>query len=83
MFLLIQGCIIELFAGQGVLDVIFGEGASRIHTGDALPNIAGVRHSALTLLRQESSKGSLTTERFRAALGEAYLRRWWGKMRLR
>ena len=56
-----------------VLDVIFHEDASRIRTGDAPQNMAGLRHIALNLLRQEPSKGSLKTKRFRAALNDGYL----------
>ena len=56
-----------------VLDVVFHEDQSRIRTGDAPQNMAVVRHIALNLLRQETSKGSLKTKRFRAALNESYL----------
>lgn len=58
-----------------VLDVIFHEDASRIRTGDAPQNMGVVRHIALNLLRQEPSKGSVKTKRFRAALNDAYLER--------
>jgi hypothetical protein len=34
-----------------------------------------VRHIALNLIRQESSKGSVQAKRFRAALNEDYLAR--------
>jgi predicted transposase YbfD/YdcC len=58
-----------------VLDVTFHEDASRIRSGDAPQNMAVIRHIALNLLRKESSKGSIKTKRFRAALSEAYLAR--------
>lgn len=58
-----------------VLDVTFDEDRSRVRTGNAPQNFAVLRHSALNLLRQEPSKGSLKTKRFRAALDEHYLRK--------
>jgi predicted transposase YbfD/YdcC len=56
-----------------VLDVVFHEDASCIRTGDAPQNMGVLRHIALNLIRQESSKGSVRTKRFRAALDETYL----------
>jgi predicted transposase YbfD/YdcC len=56
-----------------VLDVTFSEDASRIRTGDGAQNFAVLRHIALNLLRHESSKGSIKTKRFRAALDTDYL----------
>lgn len=56
-----------------VLDVTFHEDASRIRIGDAPQNMGVVRHIALNLLRQEPSKGSIKTKRFRAALDDTYL----------
>jgi predicted transposase YbfD/YdcC len=58
-----------------VLDVVFHEDASRIRNGHAPQNMAVVRHMALNFLRQEPSKGSLKSKRFRAALDDAYLAR--------
>ncbi len=58
-----------------VLDVTFHEDASRIRNGDAPQNMGVLRHIALNLLRQEPSKGSLKTKRFRAALNDDYLAR--------
>ena len=55
------------------LDVIVHEDASRIRTGDAPQNMGVARHIALNLLRHESSKGSVKTKRFRAALSDTYL----------
>ncbi len=58
-----------------VLDVTFHEDASRVRVGHAPENFAILRHIALNLLRQDrSSKGSLPTKRFRAALNDRYLR---------
>lgn len=56
-----------------VLDVVFHEDASRIRSGHAPQNMGVLRHIALNLLRQESSKGSLKMKRFRAALNDTYL----------
>lgn len=56
-----------------VLDVTFHEDAARIRTGDAPQNMGVLRHIALNLIRQEPSKGSVKTKRFRAALDETYL----------
>ena len=58
-----------------VLDVTFHEDASRVRVGHAPENFAILRHIALNLLRQDrSSKGSVPTKRFRAALNDRYLR---------
>lgn len=56
-----------------VLDVTFDEDRSRVRAGNAAQNLAVVRHIALNLLRQEPSKGSIKTKRFRAALDDHYL----------
>jgi predicted transposase YbfD/YdcC len=57
-----------------VLDVAFREDASTVRLGHAPENLASIRHLALNLLRQErSSKGSIATKRFRAALDDSYL----------
>jgi predicted transposase YbfD/YdcC len=56
-----------------VLDVTFDEDRSRVRAGNAPQNFAVLRHIALNLLRQEPSKGSINTKRFRAALDEQYL----------
>jgi len=56
-----------------VLDVAFNEDASRIRTDHAPQNMAVLRHITLNLLRQEPSRGSLKTKRFRCALSEDYL----------
>jgi predicted transposase YbfD/YdcC len=58
-----------------ILDVTFHEDASRVRVGHAPENFAILRHLALNLLRQDrSSKGSVPTKRFRAALNDRYLR---------
>ena len=56
-----------------VLDMTFHEDRSRIRTNHAPQNVAVLRHITLNLLRQESSRGSLKSKRFRAALSEDYL----------
>src|SRR5205814_9837433 len=57
-----------------VLDVTFHEDDSRVRVGHAPENFAILRHYALNLLRQErSSRGSVATKRFRAALNDSYL----------
>lgn len=57
-----------------VLDVTFHEeDAGWIRTRNAPQNIGVLRHIVLNVLRQEPSKGSLTTKCFRAALNDAYL----------
>jgi predicted transposase YbfD/YdcC len=57
-----------------VLDVTFHEDASRVRVGHGPQNFAILRHYALNLLRQEhSSRGSVATKRFRAALNDTYL----------
>jgi predicted transposase YbfD/YdcC len=58
-----------------VLDVTFREDDCRVRVGHAPENFAILRHIALNLLRQDrSSKGSVPTQRFRAALNDRYLR---------
>jgi predicted transposase YbfD/YdcC len=57
-----------------VLDVAFREGESRVRVGDGAENLAVLRHVALNLLRQDTTrKGSLASKRFRAALDHHYL----------
>jgi predicted transposase YbfD/YdcC len=58
-----------------VLDVTFHEDDSRVRVGHGPENFAILRHVALNLLRQErSTRGSVATKRFRAALNDTYLR---------
>ena len=58
-----------------VLDVTFHEDDSRVRVGHAPENFAILRHIALNILRQDrSTRGSVPTKRFRAALNDRYLR---------
>jgi predicted transposase YbfD/YdcC len=58
-----------------VLDVAFREDDSRVRTGHAPENFAIIRHLALNLLRQDTSRRvGLANKRFRAALDTSYLR---------
>jgi predicted transposase YbfD/YdcC len=57
-----------------VLDVACGEDACRARAGHAARNLAVVRHLALNLRRQDTTrKGSSATKRFAAALDDTYL----------
>jgi predicted transposase YbfD/YdcC len=57
-----------------VLDLPFREDASPVRVGDGAHPFAVLRHLALNLLRQDRSvRGSLATQRFRAALDHSYL----------
>ena len=55
-----------------VLDVIFDEDRSRIRLGDSPENFAVIRNIALTLLKQDTSKGSLKGKRFKASLNDDF-----------
>ncbi len=55
-----------------VLDVLFGEDGCRTRQGHAAQNLAWLRKMVLSLLRQDQSKGSLTTKRLRAALDDGF-----------
>ncbi|NJO20150.1 MAG: ISAs1 family transposase [Spirulinaceae cyanobacterium RM2_2_10] len=55
-----------------VLDVIFDEDRSRIRLGDSPQNFAIIRNIALTVLKQDPSKGSLKGKRFKAALNDDF-----------
>jgi predicted transposase YbfD/YdcC len=58
-----------------VLDVTFHEDDSRVRVGHAPENFAIIRHLALNLLRQDTSRRiGLANKRFRAALDTSYLR---------
>jgi predicted transposase YbfD/YdcC len=48
-----------------VLDVIFGEDRDRTRTGNAALNLAWLRRVALSLIRQDKSKGSIKGKRLR------------------
>ncbi len=56
-----------------VLDVIFGEDASRIRQGNAAENISFLRRFVTTLLKQDTSKSSLKQKRKEAAWDTAFL----------
>lgn len=56
-----------------VLDVVFGEDASRTRLQNADVNLALLRKIALNLIRQHPAKGSLKGKRYRAALNEDFL----------
>jgi predicted transposase YbfD/YdcC len=56
-----------------VLDVTFGEDASRIRIGESSQNMAVLRTVALNILKQDTSKSSLKQKRFRAALDNDFL----------
>ena len=56
-----------------LLDVVFNEDAARSRARFADDNLALLRKIALNLLRQHPAKGSLKTQRYRAALNEDFL----------
>ena len=56
-----------------VLDVVFGEDASRTRLQNADDNLALLRKIALNLLRQHPANGSLKGKRYRAAVSEDFL----------
>ena len=55
-----------------VLDVVFGEDGCRTRIGHAAQNLAWLRKMVLSLLRQDTSKGSAPTKRMRAALDDDF-----------
>jgi predicted transposase YbfD/YdcC len=55
-----------------VLDVVFDEDRSRIRLGDSPENFSLLRQMALSILKQDPSKGSLKSKRFKAALDDAF-----------
>lgn len=56
-----------------VLDVVFGEDASRLREGHIATNFSCLRKFALSLLKQDTSPGSLKGKRKRAAWNTAFL----------
>ena len=57
-----------------VLDVIFGEDRSRTRAGHASENLAWLRRMALSLIRQDKSKGTIKGKRKRAGWNDDFLR---------
>lgn len=55
-----------------VLDVVFDEDRSRIRLGDSPENFSLLRQIALSILKQDPSKGSLKSKRFKAALNDDF-----------
>lgn len=56
-----------------VLDVVFREDESRLRNGHAAENFSLLRKSALSIIRQDTSKGSLKGKRKRAAWNTDFL----------
>ncbi len=56
-----------------VMDVTFREDDSRIRQHNSPQNSAVLRHIALNILKQDTSKGSLKQKRYRAALDDSFL----------
>jgi predicted transposase YbfD/YdcC len=56
-----------------VLDVTFREDEARMRKDNSPQNFAVLRHLALNILKQDTSKGSLKQKRYRAALNEEFL----------
>ena len=56
-----------------ILDVVFAEDASRIRNGDGTENFAFLRKFVLSLLKQDTSGGSLKGKRKRAAWSTDFL----------
>ncbi len=55
-----------------VLDVVFDEDRSRIRLGDSPENFSILRQLALSILKQDTSQGSLKGKRFKAALNDEF-----------
>ena len=56
-----------------ILDVVFGEDASRIRTGNATENMSFVRRFVTSLLKQDTSRSSLKAKRKRAGWNTDFL----------
>ncbi len=56
-----------------VMDVVFGEDASRIRKGHAAENMSFLRRFVTTLLKQDTSKSSLKQKRKEAAWDTDFL----------
>ena len=55
------------------LDVTFGEDKNKTSKGHSGTNLSLIRKVALSLLRQDPAKGSLSWKRINAALDESYM----------
>jgi predicted transposase YbfD/YdcC len=55
-----------------VLDVVFDEDRSRIRLGESPENFSLLRQIALSIFKQDASRGSLKQKRFRAALNDDF-----------
>lgn len=55
-----------------ILDVVFDEDRSRIRLGDSPENFSLLRQMAISILKQDKSKGSLKGKRFKAALNDDF-----------
>ena len=55
-----------------VLDVVFDEDRSRIRLGDSPENFSLLRQMAISILKQDKSKGSMKGKRFKAALNDDF-----------
>ena len=56
-----------------ILDVVFGEDDSRLRNGHATENFACLRKFAISLLKQDTSSGSLKGKRKRAGWNTDFL----------
>lgn len=56
-----------------VLDVIFREDDARVRTGDAAQNFAILRQFALNILKNDPSKGSVRSKRFKSGWDNTFL----------
>ena len=56
-----------------VLDVIFGEDRNTTRKGNAPENLAWLRRVALSLIRQDKSKGTIKGKRQRAGWNDDFL----------
>ena len=56
-----------------ILDVVFSEDASRIRNGEGTMNFGCLRRFAISLLKRDTSKGSLVGKRKKAAWSTEFL----------
>ena len=55
------------------LDVSFGEDLNRTRTGNAAQNLSTIRHTALNLIKKDTSKIGITTKRMKAGWDEKFM----------